>query len=112
MRSDLNPKLQNFEKKLRQRAEAAMVEIMALLEADAKANHAYTDRSGNLTASIKGEVVLVTQTAIVGTLSGNTDYAAFVENRFGDKYAYLRPALERNRDNILAIIEKHLAGNA
>lgn len=104
MRSDLDAGLARYEKRLRRKAEEAMVQIMLLLENDIKAHHPYKDRSGDLTRSIQGMVVAVTLEYIQGNLTGNTSYAKIVNERDGGKFAYLTPAFARNADKIREII--------
>lgn len=59
----------------------------------------FTDRTGRLRSSIRYDTK-ITSTKTVGTLSADTEYALFVEQLWGGRYAYMLPALEQNHDTI------------
>ncbi len=64
-----------------------------------KSGLGFTDRTGQLRSSI-GYDTKISTTKVVGTLSADTDYALFVEQLWGGKYAYMLPALIQNYDYI------------
>lgn len=59
----------------------------------------FTDRTGQLRSSIRYDTK-ISSTQTVGTLSADTEYALFVEQLWGGRYAYVLPALEQNHDII------------
>ena len=94
--------------RIQQNAETAMAEVMAALEGWAKSEHSYTDRTGNTTTSIKGEVAEVSALLVRGVLSAGMDYDVFLELARDGRWAFLWPVIERHRDDILAIIEARM----
>lgn len=88
----------------------AIIEIMALLEKWAKDEHAYTDRTGALTASITGEIAEVSEDLVRGTLSAGTSAAVFLELAHEGKWAFLWPVIERHKDDIAAVLARHMMG--
>lgn len=59
----------------------------------------FTDRTGRLRSSIRYNTK-ISSSKIVGTLNADTEYALFVEQLWGGRYAYMLPALEENHDTI------------
>lgn len=101
--------LHNFDRytdNLRRLLEAALTKVMLDLEAEAKANHPYQDDTGANTASIRGLVAMVRPDALVGVLSASMEYSAALELANGGKYAYLWPAIQRKRSEILTILRE------
>lgn len=95
-------------KQIQENAETAVAEVMAALEGWAKAEHPYTDRTGNNTASITGEVAEVSAQLVRGVLSAGMDYSVFLELAKDGKWAFLWPVIERHKDDILAIISARM----
>lgn len=85
---------------------AAVQMTQAMIVNDARADHAYTDRTGNLTNSIMPGEVEITDEEVTGYVEARMQYATFVE--FGTSrakaYPFLTPAMLRNaktfRDNV------------
>lgn len=90
-------------------AERAVAAIVELLVEDAKSDHAYTDRTGNLTASIRGAVVEVSVNAVRMAVFAEADYAGIVETMAAGEYAFLLPAIERNRGRIVEILRREMS---
>jgi len=86
--------------------------VVAALEGWAKAEHGYTDRTTNLTNSIKGLVGQVSPTEATGYLTATMEYAIFVELARNGKWAFLWPVIERHRADILEIISEQLGATA
>ncbi len=59
----------------------------------ARDEHAYTDRTGRLTASLKSYATRRVGDVLVAEVVADTDYAEYVERRRA--FAYLAPAAER-----------------
>lgn len=89
---------------LQHNAETAMAEVMAALEGWAKSEHIYTDRTGNNTNSIKGEVAEASAEIVRGVLSAGMEYSVFLELARDGRWAFLWPTIERHKDDILALI--------
>lgn len=102
--------LQNWQREIERRAGQAMEEIVASLEGWAKAEHAYTDRTGNLTSSIRGEITEASAALVRGVLTAGMDYAVFVNAVKDGKWAFLWPVIEAHKDDILAILKRRLEG--
>jgi HK97 gp10 family phage protein len=77
--------------------ESAVTEIARLAVADAVATHPYTDRTGNLTASIGPMPVTVDGGVVRGGVEAQMPYARFVEEGTSrmDALPFLGPALAR-----------------
>jgi hypothetical protein len=102
--------LDAWARSLQERCQSATAEITSRLEEWAKAEHAYTDRTGALTASITGEIVEIGETLVRGTLSAGTTAAVFLELAHQGKWAFLWPVIERHKVDIAAVLERHLSG--
>lgn len=87
---------------------SAAEEIGALLEAYAKKNAPFTDRTGNLRNSISSKITKVTADSVTLLLMASMNYAIYVEKRWGGKYAYLQPAIDANIHRIGEILRKRL----
>lgn len=98
-----------FEKVMQARAEAAMQEVGAALERWAKEEHAFTNRTGELEASIEGFLAASGPSLISTVLKADTPYAHFVELARSGRWAYLWPVIERHQDEILEIIARKMA---
>ncbi len=73
----------------------------AMIVNDAKSDHPYKDRTGNLTNSIQPGAVEISDTEVVAYVEARMAYATFVE--FGTSraaaYPFLTPAVIRQADN-------------
>lgn len=85
----------------------AAEEIAALLESWAKTNAPFTDQTGNLRNSIKGEIESVSADMVTIILSAGMEYAPYVELRWEGRFAYLLPAIEANREKMAEIVARH-----
>lgn len=85
--------------------ERAMKEAVLIVEADAR-RHSPVD-TGRLRASITNEVREIAGTVLEGRVGTNVDYAKYVELGTSKMPAqpYLRPALRKNFDKIVEIIQ-------
>ena len=97
---------------LEKRVEICIQTVVGALEGWAKSEHSYTDRTSNLTNSIKGIVGEVSATGGVGYLTATMEYAVFVELARDGKWAFLWPVIEGHREDIMKIIESQLGGTA
>ncbi len=86
---------------------AAAQEICDLLAAWAKANAPFTDRTGDLRASIAAEIESVSADLVTLVLGAGTEYATYVELGHDERFAYLRPAIEANRSAMEEIVKRH-----
>lgn len=73
----------------------------ALIINDARSDHPYTDRSGNLTQSIQPGAIEISDDEVSAYVEARMQYASFVE--FGTSrakaYPFLTPAMLRNAAN-------------
>jgi hypothetical protein len=100
----LTPILNRLMRALDADAKKAFRRIGRLVASDAKANHTFTNRTHTLENSIKSlepEGSLVDNTLSV-TVVAEAPYANHVEEK--ESYAYLKPALERNRAQFSSIV--------
>lgn len=88
------------------RIEAAR-EICALLEAWAKTYAPFQDQTGNLRNSIRADLESVSEDMVVILLTAGMEYAPYVELRWGERYAFLRPAVEANVERMIEIVQRH-----
>lgn len=95
--------------RMQKNAETAMAEVMVALEGWAKSEHAYTDDTGNLSQSIRGEVAEASAEIVRGVLSAGMSYGIFVELAHSGKWAFLLPTITRHQDDILKIIEARMS---
>ncbi len=70
------------------------------MEAEAKQNASWTDRSGDARNSIQGDFGWKGKHAVI-SLSGNMDYSVFLELAMEKKYAILVPTIKRNAPEVL-----------
>jgi len=70
------------------------------MEAEAKKNAPWTDRTGNARNSIRGDFGWQGNKAVI-TLSGNMYYSVYLELAYQKKYAILKPTIDRNAPEIL-----------
>lgn len=101
--------LHRYEAETIQKAADAAGEIAELLEAYAKTNAPFTDRTGNLRASIDGTWSQVRGDVFRVVLSAGMEYAQFVELLHNGKYSYLWPAMNANLDRIHDIWQRRLS---
>jgi hypothetical protein len=66
------------------------------------------DVTGNLNQSIKGEIAEVSKHLVRVSLSAGMDYAFWVETIKKGRWAFLWPAVEANKDNIMKVLQRHL----
>lgn len=74
------------------------------------AGKGYGDVTGHTTQSISGDVVEITREYVMLALSAGMDYDVFLEKARQGKWAFLWPAVTRNRDVIEGIWARHLEG--
>ncbi len=67
----------------------------------------FTDRTGDLRRSIRGDVSIV-ERAVIMKLSASMPYAKYVETMRSGEYAFLAPALEEMIPQIQALIERKM----
>jgi HK97 gp10 family phage protein len=101
--------LKNFKnvKDVVAKAEAAALATVSVdIANEAKSNHPFENRTGNLEESIQPKAVEVVDGVIIGKVVAGMSYAAHVE--FGTEktaaYPYLRPALENNKENLKKVV--------
>ncbi len=78
--------------------EAAVARGAEVVAFAARAEHPYTDRTGNLTESIEALPAVRTADGAVGGVVAGASYAEFVERR--PEYAFLGPAARRSEDRL------------
>lgn len=90
-------------------AAAAGDESALLLSSYAKANAPWTDQTGVLRGSIKGESEVSGSTVVV-RISENTTYAPYVEAGTSRSRAFpaLWPAVANNTTDVLGIFKRHM----
>ena len=71
------------------------------MEASAKSNAPWIDRTSHARGSILGSFGWQGDKAII-TLSGNMDYSVYLELAMGKRYAILKPTIEKHANSILA----------
>ena len=89
------------------RVRFAAYEIGIMLEDYARANHKWYPIT-SMTDNTTGSTVAETADTIFIWLSSGSDHAKYLELARSGKWAWLRPAVMNNRDNINAILRKHL----
>jgi len=100
--------LKNFDRRKTERVEIAVQQTQSLVVAYAKGNHPYTDRTSNLTKSIAPGRVTVGRNSINGEVVANMEYAAYVERRWGGRYAYLWPAMKATQRDFFKLVKRAL----
>lgn len=70
------------------------------MEADAKQNAQWTDRTSNARNSIQGNFGWKGKHAVI-TLSGNMEYSSYLELAHEKKYAILIPTIQKHSPEIL-----------
>ncbi len=79
------------------------------MEAYAKENRPWIDRTGNARNSIQGKFGWRGNDATI-RLSGNMPYSVWLELAYGKKYAILKPTIERHAPAILKGYKKAVSG--
>jgi len=83
----------------------------AVLEAYAKSQAPWTDRSGNLRQALWGRAFLIQNgDAVMIVLSHGLDYGIFLETRNASRYAIVRPALEVHYGQVWDSYKRMLGG--
>ena len=101
--------LKNFDRRKTERVRIAVSQTQSLIAAYARGNHPYTDRTSNLTKSIQPGRITETSNSINGEVNANMEYAKYVEERWGQRYAYLGPALLANQREFNRLVRKALS---
>ena len=70
------------------------------MEAEAKKNAPWQDRTGNSRNSIQGDFNWQGNKAIIA-LSGNVDYFVYLELAMEKRYSILKPTIDRNAPEII-----------
>jgi hypothetical protein len=102
-------RLREMEALLYERAAGAADEIATYLETYSKTTAPFTDRTGNLRASIKGSATRLRRDLFTVILEATMEYAIFVELIREGKYAYIWPSIADNQGRIMEIWHKRLA---
>ncbi len=93
--------LSNYSKKAIEGVVRAAQISQALVVNDARSDHPYIDRTGNLTNSIQAGAVEVSDNKVEAEVQARMEYASFVE--YGTSraraYPFLVPALLRQMEN-------------
>lgn len=101
---ELEDRLEELQRRVRSDLEDAMQQAVLMVEADAKRN-APVD-TGRLRADINSAVERVAEYVVHGYVGNNVDYAIYVELEIQKEgLAYLQPALEENREDIIELFE-------
>lgn len=77
------------------------------MEAEAKRNAPWTDRTTNARNSIKGDAEYKGAKVVI-SLSGNMDYSVYLEKANEGKFAILKPTVDKNSIEILKGLDKIL----
>jgi len=93
--------LEERESRLRQAIKILTDAGARKMEAWAKVNARWTDRTGNARQGIKGESMWVDTTKITIALSYSVDYGIWLELAMEKKYAILEEAIEQNKDELI-----------
>lgn len=113
MTNGLNNVLQNLDTvtdKMEASAKAAMETVTDALENWAKTEHTYTDRTSNLTNSIRGFVgEAMQQGVLTGYLTAGMEYGVFLELARSGKWAFLWPVIEKHQADILQLLSSGMA---
>lgn len=75
------------------------------MEAEAKQNARWVDRTSNARNSIRGDFDWKGNKAVI-TLSGNMEYSPYLELTNEKKYAILVPTIQRNAPEVLKAYKK------
>lgn len=94
---DLSPFLDDVERAGLDALEDAVTRAGEVVAFAARADHPYTDRTGDLTGSIEGLPAVRTANGAQGGVVAGMDYASYVEGR---GYAFLEPALMSQQGRI------------
>ncbi len=108
---DLERELAEMQRSAERALTPALVDAAGLIADEARAEHPYTDRSGELTASIvAGEVHEQAEGATV-TLVAEAEHASYVNEGTERMEArpFLRPAFERREDDAAAVVAERIA---
>lgn len=101
--------LDDLEKEIHRRTGRAGDEIGHYLANYAKTHHLWTPRTGLTDVSTQGGVYKETREYVQVVLSAGMSYNVFLELAMQGRWSWLRPAVEASQQQIMSILERHLA---
>lgn len=102
---DVIRKLEKWGKQKEHNVTTASKRVVApMLERYAKANRPWQDRTGNARRGLHSKVVVTTKDIAI-QLHHGVHYGLYLELSRAGKYAILRPTIDRNRAEIVRILE-------
>lgn len=85
----------------------SVAEFLApMMEAYAKDNAPWTDRTGNARQGLRGFVEEVSQTIVDIYISHGMDYGIYLEVSFAGRYAILWPTIQEHMSTITEMLEE------
>lgn len=105
----MNRALDDLEREIHRRTVAAGDEIGHMLANYAKTHHPWTPRTGATDVSTQGGVYEQTREYVRVVLSAGMSYNVFLELARSGEWAWLYPTVQANQQNIMRILERHLA---
>lgn len=98
--------IRQHESKLKQAIKILTDSAARKMEAWAKTNAKWVDRTGNARQFIKGEAVWVSNTKIQIALSHNVNYGIWLELAMERKFSILEDAIEQNKDELITAYKR------
>lgn len=106
---EVNRNLDNLEREIHRRAVNAMDEVGHFLANYAKTHHPWTPRTGATDVSTVGGIESETKEYVRAVLSAGMSYDVFLELAKDGRWSWLWPSVTSNQQNIMRILERHLA---
>lgn len=101
--------LEILPQRIQEHCQQALTEVLQQMVAHAKTHHPYKDRSGNLTASIKGEVEPSNSKNLSASFKAEAPYAEAVEygtHRGSSPLPFMRPTVEMFKPKLEEALQK------
>ena len=80
-----------------------------VVEAYAKDNAPWTDRTGNARQGLQGLVEDMAESSVAIVLKGGVDYQIYLETRWAGRYAIILPTLEAHYDGVMRMVREIFA---
>lgn len=103
--ADMISNLDQYLALVMQAIEQVAAYIAPILEADAKVNASWTDRTANARQTLNADWQRAAQDIVVIWLAHGVEYGIYLEKRWGGKYAIIWPTIEQHLDQINQMLQ-------
>lgn len=105
---EIERNLDVYKKKVHEACLSVANYFAPILEAEAKSNAPWTDRTGNARQGLRGFAQDVSETVVELYLSGKVGYQIYLELKNSGRYAIIMPTIEAHYKPIFDMLQKVL----